>query len=101
MPTGALKRTALPVPSALPETPGEPERVTTPPAGVMRRIVLLPVSATYTVPAASTARPDGYLNLAAEPAPSALPITMVEPAKVDTIPSGVIFRMVWLYESET
>ena len=51
----------------------QPASVVTTPAGVILRIVLLPVSATYTLPALSTATPSGWANRAALPVPSALP----------------------------
>jgi hypothetical protein len=40
-PAALLKRAALPVPLALPVTPGEPAKVVTTPAGVILRVVLL------------------------------------------------------------
>ncbi len=45
-PTGPLNRAAEPVPSVLPAVPAVPARVVTTPAGVIMRIVSLPVSAT-------------------------------------------------------
>ena len=45
-PAGALKRAALPVASVAPVIPALPARVVTTPAGVILRIVWLPVSAT-------------------------------------------------------
>ena len=58
-PLGQLKRAAAPVPSALPDEPAVPASVVTTPAGVIFRMVLLPVSATKTLPAPSTATPWG------------------------------------------
>src|SRR6476660_3485289 len=52
-PTGVLNRAAAPVPSVLPVLPAVPARVVTTPADVILRIVWLPSSDTYTVPAAS------------------------------------------------
>jgi len=54
-----LNRAALPVPLALPEIRARPASVVTTPSGVSFRIVLLPASATYTLPALSTATLDG------------------------------------------
>ena len=72
-PVGRLKLAAVPVPSALPNTFAVPASVVTAPAAVILRIVLLPVSATYTLPAPSTATPNGRWKVAAVPVPSALP----------------------------
>ena len=58
-PNGLLKRAPAPVPSALPLLAAVPASVLTTPAGVILRMVELFVSATYTVPAASTATPLG------------------------------------------
>ena len=71
-----------------------PASVVTAPAGVICRIVLLLVSATYTVPAVLTATPRGELNRAALPVPSVLPVFPARPANVVTTPLGVIFRIV-------
>ena len=79
--------------------PVVPAMVVTTPAGVTLRIVLLPVSATYTLPELSTARPPGWLKPAALPVPSVDP--NVPPASVVTTPAGVILRMLWLSESAT
>ena len=54
-PVGWLKRAADPAPSALPAEPGEPARVVTAPAEVMRRTVLFIASATTRRPAESKA----------------------------------------------
>src|SRR5204863_7843341 len=59
--------------------------VLTTPAGVIFRMRLLPQSATYTLPAASTAKPLGLLNWAAAPVPSLYPLSL--PARVVTIKS--------------
>src|SRR5205823_2937649 len=59
MPHGTAKRAALPEPSANPCV--DPARVVTTPADIFR-IRALPVSATYRVPAVSTATALGELN---------------------------------------
>jgi hypothetical protein len=57
-PIGVLKRAAVPVPSVLPEIPGDPARVVTAPvASTTWRMVLLRVSATNSKPAPSVAKP--------------------------------------------
>src|ERR1035437_5927547 len=93
-PLGNLKRAAAPVPSALPDEPAVPASVVTTPLGVIFRMVLLFVSATKTLPAPSTATPEGDQKRAAAPVPSALPYEPADPASVVTAPVGVIFRMV-------
>ena len=60
-----------------------PARVLTTPAAVTLRMRLLWRSATYTVPAPSTATPQGPTNFAASPAPS----LNRPPARVLTVPS--------------
>ena len=89
------------MPSALPELPALPARVVTTPAGVTFRIVWLSVSATYTLPALSTATPLGI----AEPRGAARAIGTAGvpglPARVVTTPAGVTFRIVWLSVSAT
>ena len=55
--------------------------------GVIFRMVLLPVSATKTLPAPSTAMPWGSLKRAAAPVPSALPDEPAVPASVVTTPA--------------
>lgn len=47
IPTGAVKRAAVPVPSAVPEVPPDPANVVTTWAAVILRIVWLPDSTTY------------------------------------------------------
>src|SRR5260370_39517185 len=71
-----------------------PATVETTPAAVILRIVSLPVSATYRLPAGSAAMPNGALNCAAAPLPSARPITPAVPASGVTTPAAVILRMV-------
>ena len=66
----------------------------TTPSWVTFLIVLLSVSATYTLPLPPTATPVGWLNFACPPIPLLNPITPGVPASVDTTPSGAIFRMV-------
>ncbi len=56
-PSGDENRAALPVPSTLPLSPATPASVVTTAAGVILRIVWFEVSATYTLPALSTATP--------------------------------------------
>src|SRR6267142_991245 len=60
-----------------------------------------PISATFTLPTASVATPNGRLKLAAAPTPSVLPPAPADPANVLTTPAGVILRMVLLYVSDT
>src|ERR1035437_2005956 len=72
-PCGWLKRAPLPVPSALPLTPGDPAQVLTTPPAVIFRIVRLSVSVTYKMPVVSAATPQGLAKRAATPVPSALP----------------------------
>src|SRR5262252_7596117 len=76
-------------------------RVLTTPAGVILRIALFPVSATYTLPLPSTATPRGLLNLGVPDALSTLPLEPATPARVVTVPSLAILRMVWLKVSAT
>ena len=71
MPVGKLKRAALPEPSAKPPVPAWPAKVVTVPPDVILRMTLLPESATYTLPAASTARLFGAWNWVDVPEPSA------------------------------
>src|SRR6478609_9888666 len=78
-----------------------PASVVTSPAGVILRITALSSSATYTLPALSTATPFGKLNRAALPEPSVLPKVSAWPARVVTVPSLVILRMVLLPVSAT
>src|SRR5262245_36714325 len=100
MPLGLLNRAVAPMPSALPFSPQRPARVVTTPLGVTLRMVQFSESATYTLPAPSTATPVGKENLALLPTPSAqppLPEGFANPASVVTDqfdPTGVIFRIV-------
>src|ERR1035437_3983975 len=98
---GPPNSTALPVPSLAPRAPAQPARVVTTPAEVTFRIVELSESATKTLPALSTATPDGLENRAAVPEPSALPQFPALPASVVTAPAEVTFRIVLLPESAT
>jgi hypothetical protein len=59
-----------------------PAIVLTTPVSVILRIVLLPVSDTYTLPAVSTATADGRSNRASLPVPSVLPVIAGNPANV-------------------
>jgi len=98
---GPSKRAAGPVPSALPFTPAVPASVLTAPAGVILRMVSLPLSAMNTLPALSVAMPVGSLKRAVIPAPSELPMAPGVPASVLTIPAGVILRTMLSSESTT
>ena len=74
-------------------TPAAPaNKVTTPPE-VIFRIVLLCMSATYTLFAESTATPAGTQKFAAVPVPLFVPATLTSPASVETAPAEVIFRI--------
>src|SRR5262245_26812924 len=101
IPDGLEKRAAVPTSSTLPGAPAAPAIVVVSPVAVTRRIVWLPVSATYRVPEPSTAIPDGFQKRAANPEPSALPLLPANPASVVTLPFGAIRRIVWLPESAT
>src|SRR6266699_2730545 len=104
-PPGSLNLAAGPVPLTLPNVPAVPASVvTTPVAMTIRRMVLLPLSATYRlVPLLSMARPLGRRNVAAVPVPSALPaVPAVLPARAVTTPVAMtIRRMVLLLLSAT
>jgi hypothetical protein len=82
------------VPSALPADPGLPTTVLTTPEAVTLRIVWLFLSATYTVPAESTARPRGESKRASLPDPSVLPDELGLPANVLTTPLALTLRIV-------
>ena len=58
-PWGPLKWAPAPVPSALPDKPAVPASVVTTPVAVIFRMVWLSESATKTLPAPSTATPQG------------------------------------------
>ena len=73
----------------------------TTPVGVIFRMVLLPQSATKTLPDPSTVTLWGSLKRAAAPVLSVLPDKPAVPASVVTTPVGVIFRMVLLPKSAT
>ena len=88
-------------PATDPETPGIPTIVLTTPAVEIFRIALLPVSATYKLPALSLATPFGELKRADALAPSSDPATRACPAYVLTSPVGVTLRMMWLLVSAT
>ena len=96
---GLSKVAAVPMPSAPPDCSGFPAMVVTTPAGVTLRMVLFSVSATYTLPEASTVTSEGKSNRA-ELVPSEFPAFPASPAKVVTAPvDRTIFRMVWLLVS--
>ena len=88
-PFGFLNIARLPGPSPNPGSP-VPAYVVTTPAAVTLRIVLLPASATKTLPDESTAVDQGWLKRAAVPVP--LTAAIEPPASVDTVyrdPVGV------------
>jgi hypothetical protein len=87
------------VPSANADDPLPASVVTTPP-GVTLRMRLLPQSATITLPLLSTATPQGVMNEAPVPVPSANANDPF-PASVVTTPPGVTLRMRLLRESAT
>ena len=62
--------------------------------GTIWRTVAFPLSATNSVPAASTAIPCGALKRAAASVPSALPALLARPASVLMVPSGAIWTIV-------
>ena len=93
-PVGVLNAAAAPVPFVNAATP-EPARVVTTPAGVTLRILLLPESATKTLPEPSMATPHGRKNDAAAPVASVLPCKP-DPASVVTTPAGVTLRIMLL-----
>ena len=101
MPAGELNQAALPSPSRLPRLDAEPATVVTTPAGEIFRIVALPVSATYRLPAESAERPPGWLNLASLAAPSCEPTEPAEPASVVTWPAGLTLQIVLAPASAT
>ena len=79
------------MPSSLPGLPANPASVVTTPAGVTFRMVLLPMSDTYTLPALSTAAPNGMKKRARLPAPSVLPgPSSGAPAKVVKVYSWAV-----------
>src|SRR3954468_23586475 len=83
MPSGPLNFAAVPVPSVWPDAVW-PANVVTTPAGVILRIMLLPSSATYTLPAGSNATSPGVLNNPALPVPFVEPL--IEPAGSEVVP---------------
>ena len=91
MPIGRLKDALVIAPSANAAEPPPASVVTTPVEDTLR-MRLLPVSATNTLPALSTAIPSGLLNVAAEAFPLADPPTPL-PATVVTTPAEVTIRM--------
>ncbi len=74
--------------------------VTLPPASIFR-IVWLPLSATYRLPAVSPAMPRGALKRADANGPSADPGVPARPPTVVTTPADVARRIVWLPLSVT
>ena len=66
-PLGEENEAVLPMPLEKGALQPVPARVVTAPRGEILRMRWLPVSATYTTPAESTVRPEGFRNLAALP----------------------------------
>src|SRR3569833_1442171 len=93
-PRGMLNFAAVPTPSTVPGVPAVPAIVVTTPAGVTSRIVELPESPTYRLPAVSIVRPDGYKNFAAGPVASTAPLNPAVHASVVTPQPGVTLRIV-------
>ena len=99
MPAGPLNEAAVPRPSALEALPLPARVVTTPPGLILRTLRLLK-SATNTFPAASSATDAAILKAAAVPTPSAKAPTPL-PARVVTLPVGLIFRTLLPVSSPT
>ena len=97
-PYGPAKAALVPAPSANPAAPPPARRLTRPP-GVTKRTHWLSVSATNTLPPASTATPRGPLKAAEVPTPFAKPA--LAPARVDTTRAGLTARMRLLAVSPT
>ena len=98
---GWRKRAAEPIPSVLPGAPALPAIVVTVPEGEIRRMTWLKVSATNTLPAASTAVPTGFRYSACIAAPSRNPSVPETPENVVTSPTGVIRRNTCEFPSAT
>ena len=90
-PRGKLKAAFVPVPSANAADPLPAKVLTTPPGDTLR-MRWLEESTTNTLPMESMDTPQGPLNEALVPAPSAKAAVPL-PASVDTTPPGVILRM--------
>ena len=88
-------------PRQIPASPAAPATVDAVPAGVILRTEGLSASATWTLPAASTATPSGGSNRAALPVPSARPGIADYLTNVVTTPAGVILRIELLPVSAT
>src|SRR5262245_306044 len=101
MPRGVLKRAVEPFASVEPVEFASPATVDTTPPGVILRIVWLNVSATYRLPALSTATSSGWLNCAIVPAPSVDPGEEATPATVVTTPAAEILRTLCSDVSDT
>src|SRR2546423_3688041 len=99
MAMGALKRAPVFVPLRAPLFCGDPAMVVTTqlvPAATIFRITWLPVSATKSFPAGSTAIPEGWLKRAKLLDASAQPGVNADPAIVVTtqfVPEGTTFRI--------
>ena len=91
-PDGVLKRAAAPVASTKSFIPLSPASDDTRPAAVATRTRAPSVKVTLSPGAAAT--PRGAARRALAPTPSAVPDTVVTPASVDTLPSGVTRRSV-------
>ena len=79
-----MKDAAVPTPFALPVSPAKPASVETVwVAMTMARMMLLLKSATYALPALSTAMPTGHEKVASVPTPLAEPMLPL-PARVAT-----------------
>src|SRR5688500_16366921 len=97
---GLLNRAEAAAPLSLPMPPGQPASVVTSAVDVILRMVKLLESAMNTL-LPSLPTPDGVLNRAAFPVPSADPPVPAVPATVVTTPPLVILRIVWLFWSAT
>ena len=87
IPDGMENCAAGPVPSLLPQFPGEPARVVTAPVATTIFRIVVPAT-TKRLPAPSLATLNGPLNRAAAPVPSSLPALPGEPAEVVVDPRG-------------
>src|SRR5262245_24478788 len=90
---GRRKRALAPVASTT--VGGTPAIVLTTAPAVILRIALLAASAIHSTPAASEKTPRGSEKRAAAPTPSCQPAWELEPARVVTVPPGLIMRTDW------
>jgi hypothetical protein len=102
-PMGCVREANAPLPLFWPAAPSWPTDVATTPAGVTARIAELPLSVTCQTPSALFhATPEGKLNRALLPAPSAVPDDPQAPARcVVGEPSAGTKRTQWLFASAT